>query len=64
MKTQYLRLESTIFVCSDHSLTPAKDEDGNPVVHLDAKSINKAKKESRRLQQANGGLGRGYVAVI
>lgn len=35
-----------------------------PKVVEEFASINKAKKESRRLQEANGGLGCGYVQVL
>ncbi len=54
MNTEYIR--------ERNKLTSTKlSEDGNPHETLVFDSINKAKKASKDMQKANGGLGCGYV---
>ena len=57
MNTSYIRTGNII-------ASVEKNKDGGPKEVLKFDSCNKAKKESYKMQQANGGLGAGYMIKI
>lgn len=64
MKTLYIRKRNVITTIKTKGTTPVFGVREIPYKVLDQKiypSISKAKKESYRLQMAEGGLGRGIV---
>ena len=57
MNTAYIR-EGNVITSTE------TNKDGGPKEVLKFDSCNKAKKESMKMQKANGGLGAGYVSTV